>query len=355
MKRQFKLIISLVLLFISILLLSFSYYQYQLSPVSKNDEVVKVQIPKAVSGDKIADILIKNKVIRSKFFFKVYLKLNRINNLKHGVYDIKQNMGTKKIIELLVKGTGLTGEEIDLLFREGINVREIARVIANNTNNKEEDIFNLLEDEEYIDTLINEYWFLTEDIKNKDLYYPLEGYLAPNTYRFSNEDVSVKQIFKTMLKQMDKVLSKYKEKIENSDFTIHEFITFASIVQGEGRDTKDMPIIAGVFYNRLEQKIHFQSCITNCYATKTDNCLPKKVKKSYNSPYNTYLVSMAGKLPVGPVSIPGEVAIEATVNPEKHDYLFFCADVYNNTYFSKTNAEHDQTVNKLKQEDKWPK
>src|SRR5690554_5754973 len=138
MKRQFKLIISLVLLFISILLLSFSYYQYQLSPVSKNDEVVKVQIPKAVSGDKIADILIKNKVIRSKFFFKVYLKLNRINNLKHGVYDIKQNMGTKKIIELLVKGTGLTGEEIDLLFREGINVREIARVIANNTNNKEE-------------------------------------------------------------------------------------------------------------------------------------------------------------------------------------------------------------------------
>lgn len=354
MSRRFKIIISLSLLFLALILFSYSYYQYQLAPVSNNSSIIKIQIPKNVTGTKIGEILFKQKLIKSKFFFKLYLKLNHVDNLKHGVYDLKQTLDTKAIVGLLVKGTGLTGSEIDLLFREGINMRGIARVIANYTINDEEDVYQLMADESYLDELISEYWFLSEAIKNKEIYYPLEGYLAPNTYRFASERVEVKDIIKAMLKQTDKVLTKYQAEIEASEFTLPEFLTFASIVQGEGRGEKDMPMIAGVFYNRLKQRIPFQSCITNCYATRTDNCVPKKVNRKFDNPYNTYLEKMVGKLPPGPVSNPGEIALRATAQPASHDYLFFCADINHQTYFTKTNTEHERQVSKLKQAKIWP-
>lgn len=354
MKIQVKLSVIIILLVLTFGLCSYSYYQYQLGPVSNDDKIIKVAVPVAASGTKIADLLIENKLIKNKFFFKVYLKLKGIGNLKHGVYDLSPNLGTKRIVALLVKGTSLTGTEIDLLFKEGINIRGIARVIAANTNNEETAVFTLLQDETYIEQLINEYWFLTETIKDSALYYPLEGYLAPDTYRFASPDVSVADIFKAMLKQTDKILTEYRTELEEGTFSLHEFMTFASIVQSEGRGSKDMPLIAGVFYNRLNRNIPFESCVTNCYATKTDNCLPTKVNKKFNSPYNTYLGSLVGKLPVGPVSNPGQVAIRSSFYPEVHDYLFFCADIYNETYFTKTNKEHEQQIKALKAAGIWP-
>lgn len=356
MKRKIRILrvlIALLLLMISLIILAFSYYLYQLAPVSKDGTIKKIQVEKKSSGYEIALLLKENNLIKDVNFFRLYLKLNKINNLKHGVYDLSENMGTKKIVDILVKGTTLTGDEIDILFREGINMRKIASVIENNTNNTSEDVFNLLKDEVYINELINEYWFLTEDIKNKDIYYPLEGYLAPDTYRFANEDVSVKQIFNTMLNQMDKILSKYKDKIEKSSFTIHEFITFASLVESEGVNDDDRPKIAGVFYNRLKDNWSLGSCSTACYAAKMDTCKPKEVPVTLDSPYNTYLSNMAGKLPVGPVSIPGEASIIATINPVDHNYYYFVSDKYKRTYFDKTLDERDKTIAELKTAGLW--
>ncbi|MGI6329905.1 MAG: endolytic transglycosylase MltG [Bacilli bacterium] len=353
MKKHAKLIVSLIVLILSLILLFYSYYQYQLSPISENDVSKIIKIPEKASGKQVASILEENKLIRKEIFFTLYLKLNKVNNLKFGIYELNETMSVQEIVDILAKGTNHFEGEINLLFREGINIRDIAKVIARNTTNSEEDVFNQLKDQKFLDKLINEYWFLTEDIKNKDIYYPLEGYLAPDTYRFDNVDVSVEVIFKRMLKQMEEVLNKFKKEIEASSFSIHEFLTFSSIVESEGVNDEDRPKIAGVFYNRLKEAMPFQSCVTACYATKEDKCLPMKVDKHFESPYNTYLTSLKGKLPVGPVSIPGKASIEATAKPEKHDYLYFLADKYNKTYFSKTNNEHQAKKEDLIAKKMW--
>ncbi len=348
-----KVLIAIILLIIALLILVFSYYNLQLAPVSKDDNAITVQIEKGLSGQKIAQKLKDNNLIRNVIVFRIYLKINNVNNLKHGVYDLNSNMGVKQLVNIMVKGTTLTGDEIDLLFREGINMRQVAQVIGNNTINNEADVFALMEDESYLDSLIEEYWFLTEEIKNKDIYYPLEGYLIPNTYRFENEDVTVERILTIMLRQMDKILSNYKDDIEASQFNIHEFLTFSSIVESEGVNDDDRPKIAGVFYNRLRDRWSFGSCVTACYAGKIDSCTPFNVPTTIISPYNTYLPSMAGKLPVGPISLPSEASIIASINPAEHHYYYFVSDKYNRTYFDKNEWDRNKTITKLKADNLW--
>jgi UPF0755 protein len=350
MNRVLKIIIGVVILLVSLVLLAFSYYVYELTPISDDNKTIEVEIPKGASGSKVGSILKTNNLIRDVNIFKLYLKLHNVNKMNYGVYELNKTMSVKKLVDIISGGQTINND-IKLLFKEGLNMRGIAKVIANNTNNSEEDVFNLLKDTPYIDSLISEYWFLTDDIKNKDIYYPLEGYLAPNTYQFANKDVTVKEIFKVMLDQTDAVLTPYKDKVKG--YTIHQFLTLASVVESEGVNDEDRAKIASVFYNRLAKKMPFQSCVTACYATKTEPCISSQVDTHYSSPYNTYLSSMAGKLPVGPVSNPGVASIEATMNPADTDYLYFLADKYKNTYFFKTYEEHQLKQAQLEKNGDW--
>ena len=176
----------------------------------------------------------------------------------------------------------------------------IAQEIANSTNNTEADVFALLENEEYINSLIEEYWFLTDEIKDENIYYPLEGYLFPDTYSFESEDVTVEEIFKTLLDQMGKVLEPYREDIENSGYTVHELLTIASIAETEAIYDKDRKDVTSVIYNRLAQGMSIGSDVTTYYAFKIElgsRDLYKSEINTYN-PYNTRGPGMEGKLPV---------------------------------------------------------
>lgn len=331
-----KIIFISLVTFLVILILSLSVYNILLAPVSKSNELKLVEIKPGDSADSIAKVLKENNLIKSPFVFKIYIRLNNINNLKSGYYNLSPNMGTKKIISYLIEGIALDLDSINITFPEGKNMRGIASIIENNTSNTYEDVFKTLKDDEYIDSLITKYWFLTDEIKHKDIYYPLEGYLFPDTYTLDNKDVSVTEIFEIMLDKMDKVLTRYKKDIDNKNLSIHEFLTMASIVESEGISDEDRPKIAGVFYNRIDSGMTFGSCVTACYAGKVDHCVAHSVPTKLNNPYNTYIVL---GLPVGPISIPGEASIRASINPESHDFLYFLADKYKRTYFFKTHKE----------------
>ena len=106
--------------------------------------------------------------------FKILVKFMKPNNLEAGVYELSHSMNLKTIINTLSNGAKDTRETVKITFVEGKNMRSVAKVIAKSTNNTEEDVYNLLEDDEYIDSLIEKYWFLNEDIKNEDIYYSLE-------------------------------------------------------------------------------------------------------------------------------------------------------------------------------------
>ena len=236
------------------------------------------------------------------------------------------------------------------------NIRKIAKVVDENTNNSYDDFINVMNDSSYIDELIAKYWFLTDKIKNSKIYYPLEGYLFPNKYAFLNKDVTVKEIIETMLDEMDKQLTPYKDKINESNLSIHELMTLASIVELEGGNADDRASVAGVFYNRINDGWVLGSDVTTYYYLKIDD-----FKQSLNgnpnlytcdNAYNTRCTSYVG-LPVGPISNPGKESIEATINYTKHNYYYFVADCKGKTYLSKSPNEHYNTIQKLKNEGNW--
>lgn len=261
-------------------------------------------------------------------------------------------MNLDEIINTLNEG-GYNENEISITFKEGINMRGIAKLIKENTSNSEDDVYKKLKDEKYLNSIIEKYWFLTDDIKNSKIYYSLEGYLFPDTYRFNSKDVTVEEIFNKMLDQMEKELNKYKKQIENSKYSVHELMTLASITQSEGYNEDDFKNIASVFYNRLKTGMALGSCITSYYGVKkdmTDELLQKDIDAS--NPYNTRGNNPVS-FPVGPISMPGAKALDATLDPIETSYYFFVSDKNNKLYFTKTLNEHERMITKLQNEGLW--
>ena len=350
MKRVYKILAIICILLIILIATPIIWYKSALRQVSNKDIPVQVAIDIGSGSSLIANVLKGNDVIRSELAFKLYIKLNNVDGLQAGNYELNKNMGVEEIIEILKTGKVMK-EQISITFVEGKNIRWIAKKIASCTNNTEQDVFDLLEDNEYINSLINEYWFITEDIKSKEIYYPLEGYLFPDTYSFDGKDVSIKTIFKAMLDKMDNVLTECGAKGKE----IHDILSLASIVELEGLSTDSRKTIASVFYNRLEANMSLGSDVTTYYAYKVDmgeRDLTTTELYTYN-PYNTRGPQMFGKLPIGPIASPSKSSIEAVISPDNTNYLYFVADKNGKVYFAKTFAEHQNIVTDLKNKNLW--
>ena len=349
-KKTYKIIVVCIILLLALVLTPIIWYNSSLNAVSKDNIPVPVTIEIGSGSDAIATVLEENNIIRSKLAFKLYIKLNNVEGLQAGNYELNKNMSVSEIIEVLKTGKVMK-DQINITFIEGKNMRWIANKIASTTNNTAQDAYNLLQDKAYIDTIINEYWFITDAITSKDIYYPLEGYLFPDTYAFDGKDVSVKDIFKAMLDKMESVLTECGAKDKN----IHDILTLASIVELEGTDVTSRKTIASVFYNRLDANMSLGSDVTTYYAYKVDmgeRDLTTTELYTYN-PYNTRGPQMFGKLPVGPIASPSKSSIQAVIAPDNTDYLYFVADKNGKVYFANTLTEHQKIVSDLKNKDLW--
>lgn len=346
-------VVGIILLILIIILI---VYMVSISPANKKNQAeIKVTIPLGSGTSKIAEVLKENKIIRSETAFKIYVKLNKISDFQAGTYYLKQSMNLKEITDMLKTGIMHDPNQISLTYVEGKNIRWLASKISEITNNTEEDVYNLLNDERYINSLIEQYWFLTDDIKNENIYYSLEGYLFPDTYMIENKDTEIEKIFEKMLDRTENILEEYKDEIENSKYSIHEILTIASIIEMESMNDEGRKDVSSVIYNRLEMGMPIQSDVTTYYAFKVDmgeRDLYQKEIDSYN-PYNTRGPRMEGKLPIGPISSVSKNSIEAALNPSSTDYIFFVADKNGKLYFSKTDEQHNQIINKLKNQGLW--
>ena len=343
--------ISLLVIISCIIIL---LYSSGIKAVGKSNKEIEFEVLKGNNYYSIANSLKEKGLIKSELWYKVYLKLNKTKTIKQGIHKLRKNMNIKEIVEELSKNA-YDPNTLTLTFKEGCNFTDIIDIITTNTNNTEENIINLLNNENYIDKIINKYWFITEDIRNDKLYYKLEGYLFPDTYQFNNKDVTVEEIFDALLKQMDKKLSDYKEAIEKSEYSPHQILTLASIVELEGVKDEDRANIAGVFYNRISANMNLGSDVTTYYGAKvklSDRDLTKDELNEDNG-YNTRASSMTGKLPVGPISNPGIESIKAVINPNENDYYYFVSDQNKDTYFTKTLNEHNAKIKELKDSGLW--
>jgi len=340
MKKKVVFIIFSII--VATILLLMLIYNLGLKAVSKDSNEVEFVIEEGSTYYSVINKLKVENLIKNEMCFKIYIKLNNKNRLEAGKYKLRRNMSVKEIVEVLDKGNIYNPDAINITFKEGKNMRWIASTIASNTSNKEEDVFNLLTDKDYLNELINTYWFIDESILNQNIYYSLEGYLFPNTYEFMNKNVSVKEIFKIMLDEMDKELSIYKKDLLNSEYSIHEILTLASIVELEGKANSDRAGIAGVFYNRLNSGWSLGSDVTTYYAAKVEMSDRDLYKSEIddNNYYNTRSNYLAGKLPIGPISNPSIDSIKASLYPTDSEYYYFVADKNGKTYFTYTYSEH---------------
>lgn len=344
--------IAIIFLIIGVLLLgTFGFYQYQVSPTDKSSNAkVEVVIKQGMSTSQIASLLKKKYLIRDEFFFKVYMKLNRRDSIKASTYYLSKNMNLDKIVSLLEKGASNT--DVSITFKEGKTIKDYAKVVSETTNISEDEFLTKMKDKTYLTSLIKSYWFLTDAILDSNIYYGLEGYLAPDTYNFKDKDVTVEEVIKTLLDQEEKNLSPYKDTL--SKMNVHEVLTLASISELEGLKDTDRKLIVGVFQNRLSKGMNLGSDVTTYYAFNQamDKDLTSEMFNTYN-PYNTRSSEMAGKLPIGPICNPSKESILASINPTKSDYYYFVADKNGNVYYTKTSSEHSAKVKELKEKGDW--
>lgn len=350
-----KKIRNIVIGILIIIIICLGTYKILTMPVSNDISEKEIVITGGSGAIRIAKILKDNNLIRNELAFRIYVKINKISNFMEGTYYLKESMSLKEITDMLQTGIVYDPNNISITYLEGKPMWWLAEMIEERTNNTKEDVYNLLSDKEYINSLIEEYWFLTDEITNENIYYPLEGYLFPDTYAISSKDAKVEEIFKKMLDKMEEVLNEYKTEIEQSQYTIHQILTLASIVETEGTSNADRKSVASVFYNRLNMGMSLGSDVTTYYSIKVDMAERDLYEKEINAenPYNTRGPNMEGKLPVGPIASIGKESLEAAIEPSQTDYLFFVADKNGIMYFTKTNSEHNQIINELRSQGLW--
>lgn len=305
-----------------------------------NNKLVKVVIPEGSSGKDIAKMLFLNNVIDNIPSFNISVKmLNLDSRLKAGLYYLRPSMTNFTIINHLKEGRLMSGP-IKLVVPEGYSIYRIARTLEKN-NIELEGNFDSLGGIGITDDLCERYPFLP-----KQKVKSLEGYLFPDTYRvFKN--ISADTLAHLMLNRFEEVvlpaynISSYKNK-----YTLHEILTLASIIEKEAEVDRERPVIASVFYNRLENGMLLRADPTVKYAlaNPTKRVYYKDLK--VDSPYNTYINT---GLPPGPICNPGLRSILAALNPAKTSYLYFVSNGRDGTHTFSANWEgHAKAVERYK-------
>lgn len=349
-----KIFVGTIILFTIILIVLGSIFIINLTPVDQNDnnEIV-FTLKSGWSQKKTASELKNAGLIKNDLVFLLYSKMSNKNTYLAGDYTLSKNMSVDEILTSINNGKNLDKQTIMVTFVEGKRFIYYADLIEEKFGISKEDIINKCADSEYLKTLINKYWFLTEEILNSNIYYPLEGYLYPDTYEFK-KNATIDEIIEKLLDNMETHLNDYKTQINNSKYSIHSLLTLASVVELEAVTSEDRVTVAGVFYNRLKNNWRIDSDVTTYYAERkdlSDKLLQSELDRC--NAYNTRGTCLRG-LPVGPICSPSYTSIIAAIEPNNTNYFYFVADKKNKLYFAVTETEHKNNITNLKNNNLWP-
>lgn len=308
------------------------YFYYKISPVGSGQEKI-LTIERGQSLNAIAVKLYEEKLIKSAFYFKLAAKIKRCENkIKFGEYKISPKNSAIQILNQIVEGRIYMHL---VTIPEGFTIEQIAQRLS-----KE----NIVDKEEFL--------VLAKNNTNIEIngYTPptLEGYLFPDSYFFPKGLTAAEVISTFINKFKEKIIPLYEEakKQNNKLMSLDDIIKLASIVEAEAKLDKERPVIASVYYNRLNKKILLQCDATIQYVLEK-----RKINIDYNdlsmdTPYNTYLYP---GLPPTPIGNPGTASVNAVLFPAKTQYLYFVRNDKagdGSHIFSKTYEEHLKAIDK---------
>ncbi len=318
--------ISILLLFIA-LVVSILCYRMYTEEIDLADNTVTLIIKSGSSFSDISSTLLQNQVITSKIMFKYPAQLKGIDKkLTPGRYDFSGKNSCRSVLERLANGDFL---RIKLTIPEGNMIWETAALIGKRMELDSAVVRNLAYDTSFVQSL---------EVPS------LEGYLFPETYYFAwgiDEKRVVRELV-AMYKSQTKDI--WSDNLPNN-LSHDEIIIMASIVESETGVGGERKLVSSVYHNRLKINMKLDADPTVIYGLGglSRSLYRKDLRKK--TPYNTY---MQKGLPPTPINSPGLAAIKAAIAPEQTDYFYFVADNKGTHYFSKTNAEHNRAIRRIR-------
>lgn len=306
-------------------------------PVDQNQANTQINfnIPKNSSTAEIASRLESAGLIHSAAAFRFYARYQGIDGkFKPGDYLMSPAMALEEITGLLVKGPDDT---IKITVPEGFTVAQIADLLAQNGVAGKDDFLRLMDSKW-------DYPYMADLPTGKNR---LEGYLFPDTYHVT-PDTGSDKLVQMMLDRFNAVITEhnYIKMASDRDLTLHQAVTIASMVEREARVAGERARIAGVIFNRLKMGMPLQIDATIQYVLDKPKDILLYQDLEVDSPYNTY---KHPGLPPGPIASPGWPSLQAVIEPEEHDYLYYVAKPDGSHAFSRTLQEHNNNIRRYQQ------
>ena len=305
------------------------------NPVNPDStEEISFLIGQGTSVNEIADNLEDQDLTKSAWAFYWYTRLHNLDeSIVSGRFMLSPSMDVPEILAII---SDPAASEAILTIQEGLRITDIDTRLTE---------MELIQPGEFTEAAKNftgyEYYsFLDPEIQGQ-LTLPIEGYLFPDTYFLEATDFHPDYAIYKTLDQFETKIEPYLEQVANSEHSLHEIITMASIIEKEIFGTEDRKLVAGILWKRLDSGWRLDADATLLY-TKEDNEITAE-DLALDSPYNTRLLK---GLPPGPICSPSLEAIEAALNPTSSGYWFYLNTPNGDTIFATSNEEHN--ANKAK-------
>lgn len=345
-----RVIIAAVVLVLVLIVTPIISYSIMTGAVSNTEQAVNFEIKSGTAANQVVLNLEEAGLIKSASFTKISMRLNGLSDFKQGIFTIPQNATAKEVLTIL--NTPPVQDTVNVTIPEGFWAEQIAKAFAEQTNVEFDEFVTLWQDDTFLKEMIDRYAFLDEQILDPGVRYGVEGFLFPNTYNVFSRSSSARSITIMMLDEMERQLAPLQAEIDATGWSTFDLIVFSSIIEYEARSFDDRVMVAGVFLNRIDIGMRFESCATVSYALNEHLFRVTYEQANTPSPYNTYMID---GLPIGPVMNPSISSIKATIQAindknsgNGHEYLFFMSDIQNTqqTFFARTYEEHQQNVDK---------
>jgi peptidoglycan lytic transglycosylase G len=290
-----------------------------------------VEIPPHARLRDIARRLQTEGVIRSPGgFIGLSLLQGQARRLKAGEYEFPQGVATPAVLRQMAAG-GVRQHLV--LHPEGATVAELGRALGADRLATPPEIERAASDPVFLNALGIE-------------VASLEGYLFPDTYQFVR-GMTAEEILARMVQRLfAKLTPEIRERARVKGISLHELLTFASIVEREAAVKDERPLIAAVFWNRLRREMPLQADPTVQYAVRKERGTLTRTDLETDHPYNTY---RRPGFPPGPIASPGMASIEAVLEPAPVSFLYFVAVDDQRHEFSTTLEQHNAAVARYRQ------